>query len=92
MRPGRHRRKDAQRIVTAQVTATGDHFLRGDRVPVGQADARANAKRIAAAPAQPHRHPRPVAFIAVQPRRLVQVVDDHVLVAVVVEIGQRHPV
>ena len=26
------------------------------------------------------------------PRRLIQVVDDHVLIAVVVEIGQRHAV
>ena len=92
VRLAREHRKNAQRIVAAQVPPTGHYFLRQDTYPVGQANAGANTKPVAASPAQPHRHPWLAALVAVQPRRLVQVVDHHVLIAVVVEISQRHPV
>ena len=92
VRPGWPRRKNTHRVVAAEVPAAGDHFLRQDSIAVGQADARADAGSVATAAAQPHRHPWPGTLVAVQPNRLVQVVDDHVLIAVVVEVGQRHAV
>ena len=85
------RRKYPHGIVTRQISSAADHLLALHRGGASiKPYLRANPACVGRLPFQPHRHPRRRALVSINSRRRVQVVDDHVQIAVVVQIGERH--
>ena len=85
-------RKDALGLVAGQISAAAHHLLAlGDRSAADR-DAGADAGRVGWPAFEPHRHARGGRFVAVNPERAVEVVDDEVQVPIIVQVGQGHAV
>ena len=84
--------EDADRLVARHVSAAADHFLALRDRTTRQAQARADALGVGGCPLEPHLDSARRGVVAIEAGRLVQVINDHVQIAIIVQVGQGHPV